>query len=417
MTELCSVKVYSQNRLYICNLSTYALDKTKRNNIMDILTQELIQEILTAGQAPCLSLYMPTHRSHPENLQDIIRFKNLVKQMEESLLRRYSSPEVKKQLEPFDNLVNDTVFWNHTLDGLAVLSAVELFKVITLPIAFEELAVVADSFHTKPLRQYLQSVDHFHVLGLNLHEIRLFEGNRHTLVEVELSPDIPKTISDALGDELTEKHLTVASYGGTGIQSSSMRHGHGGKKEEADKDAERFFRVVANNIYENYSKPTGWPLLLAALPEHHSLFQNVNKNPFLLPECIAVNPASVSTDKLIKSAWEILEPFYLQKIESLVDKFGQAKANGKGSDDIKEVAAAVVEGRVDTLIIEADRMIAVRITNLVTGNTQKKDLSNPRVDDLLDDMGELVTKMGGQVIVFPSESMPSQSGLAAIFRY
>ncbi len=92
-------------------------------------------------------------------------------------------------------------------------------------------------------------------------------------------------------------------------------------------------------------------------------------------------------------------------------------AYGKGSDDYKEVAVAAVEGRVDTLIVEADRIIAVRVTNLETGNTQKKDLTNPKVDDLLDDLGELVTKMGGLVMVFPSDKMPSETGLVAIFRY
>jgi hypothetical protein len=45
---------------------------------MELLTKELIQELLAADQAPCLSLYMPTHRTHPENLQENpILFKNL----------------------------------------------------------------------------------------------------------------------------------------------------------------------------------------------------------------------------------------------------------------------------------------------------------------------------------------------------
>jgi hypothetical protein len=52
-----------------------------------------------------------------------------------------------------------------------------------------------------------------------------------------------------------------------------------------------------------------------------------------------------------------------------------------------------------------------------TGNTQKKDLTNPKVDDLLDDMGELVMKFGGEVIVIPAAKMPSEKGLAAIYRY
>jgi hypothetical protein len=240
---------------------------------MEVLAKELIQELLSVNQPPSLSLYMTTHRRHPENLQDPIRFQNLVKQLEESLLEQYSAIEVKKFLEPYLTLNNNSELWGHTLDGLAVLGSTEYFKVIRLPIAVQELAVVADSFHTKPLRQYLQSVDRYHVLGLSLHEIRLFEGNRHSLVEVELHPDIPKTITEALGDELTGKHTTVASYGGTSGESSDMHHGHGSKKDEVDKDAERFFRVIAGTIYENYSKPTGLPLILAALPEHHSLFQ------------------------------------------------------------------------------------------------------------------------------------------------
>jgi hypothetical protein len=116
-------------------------------------------------------------------------------------------------------------------------------------------------------------------------------------------------------------------------------------------------------------------------------------------------------------AWEIVEPEYNLKLDTLIARFEQARANGKGSDDYKEVAVAAVGGRVDTLIVEADRIIEVRVTNLVTGNTQKKHLSNPKVDDLLDDMGELVLKMGGKMMVLPTEKMPSETGLAAIFRY
>lgn len=392
-------------------------NQSKTNHMMELLSIELIQELLMPDQQPCLSLYMPTHRSHPENLQDPIRFKNLLKQLEESLLLKYSAGEVKKHLEPLEALMDDVSLWNHTSDGLAVFSRNGLFKTVALPVKVDELAMVADSFHTKPLRQYLQSTERYHVLGLSLHEVRLFEGYRHSLAEIELLPDIPRTMISALGDDLTDKHSTVASYGGTGSESTSMHHGHGGRKEEMEKDAERFFRVVASNIYERYSKPSGLPLILAALTEHHSLFQKVSKNPFLLTDGITINPSSVSPDILADLAWEIMEPEYNVKLDNLVARFEQERANGKGSDEYKEVAVAAVDGRVDTLIVEADRIIAVRITNLVTGNTQKKDLNNPKVDDLLDDMGELVMKMGGHVMVLPADKMPTETGLAAIYRY
>ncbi|HSL88595.1 MAG TPA: hypothetical protein VK870_04800 [Ignavibacteriaceae bacterium] len=384
---------------------------------MEVLAKELIQELLSVNHPPGISLYMTTHRSHPENLQDPIRFQNLVKQLEESLLEQYPAVEVKKLLEPYLTLSNNSEFWGHTLDGLAVLGSTEFFKVIRLPVVVEELAIVADSFHTKPIRQYLQSVDRYHVLGLSLHEIKLFEGNRHSLVEVELPSDFPRTITEALGEELTDQHTTVASYGGTSGESSDMHHGHGGKKDEVDKDAERFFNIIARTIHEKYSKPTGWPLILAALSEHHSLFQKLSKNPLLLKNGINVNPDSISNDKLVKLAWEVLEPVYLQKLKDLVEKFEQAKANNSGSDNVKEVVEAAEAGRVDTILIEKDRVIAERLRNKNTGTFKQTDLTQPKLDDLLDDIGELVTKMGGKVMFIPSEKMPAKTGIAALYRY
>ncbi|MBW6492319.1 MAG: hypothetical protein K0B15_14140 [Lentimicrobium sp.] len=384
---------------------------------MNTLTKELIRELQSEQHKVCLSLYMPTHRSHPENLQDPVRYKNLLKQLEESLLQKHTPAEAKAFLEPFEAFGNNTEFWNHTAEGLAILSAEGVFETIKLHGPVEELAMVADSFHTKPLRLYLQSVGHYHVLGLSLHDIRLFEGNCHSLVEIEPVRKSKKNNEESTDDETTEKQTTASSYSASGGKSEDAQFGHRGQNDETDMNTERFFRDIANAVYENYSRPTGWPLVLAALPEHYSLFQKVSKNPMLLSVGIGINPAVVSIDKLKDLAWEIMEPEYLLQLDSLVNRFEQAKANGKGSDDMKEVAIAATEGRVDTLIIEADRMIGVRITNLVTGNTQKKDLLNPRVDDLLDDMGELVTKMGGQVMVFPTDKMPGETGLAAIFRY
>jgi hypothetical protein len=48
---------------------------------------------------------------------------------------------------------------------------------------------------------------------------------------------------------------------------------------------------------------------------------------------------------------------------------------------------------------------------------QNKDIDNPRVDDLLDDMSELAMRMGGTVTVLTKAQMPSETGVAAIFRY
>ena len=384
---------------------------------VNTLDKDYASGLLDNCDPPCLSLYQPTHRHHPDNQQDPIRFKNLVKVLKESILKQFQKDEVRPLLEPFLALADDRDFWNHTLDGLAVLGAKGIFRVYKLQRPVAELAVVADSFHTKPLIRILQSADRYCVLGLNRQEIKLFEGNRDALDEIEPAQGVPRTITQALGEELTEPHQTVSSYGGTGGAQAPMHHGHGGRKAEVDIDAERFFRAVDRGILEFHSQPSGLPLILAALPEHHHMFHKVSHNPFLIEETIDIHPDALSSiDELRKRAWQVIEPHYQARMAALVEKFGNARFKGLGDDELTQVAKAVVGGRVATLLIEAQREVPGRI-NAATGDIQFDDLAHPDVDDLLDDLGELAKKKGGDVVIVPAERMPTETGIAAIYRY
>jgi len=44
-------------------------------------------------------------------------------------------------------------------------------------------------------------------------------------------------------------------------------------------------------------------------------------------------------------------------------------------------------------------------------------MADPTVDDVLDDIGELVERMGGEVRVIAAQRMPTPTGLAATFRH
>ncbi len=383
---------------------------------MNLLTPESLAELVSAQQPPCLSLYQPTHRHHPDNQQDPIRFGNLVKQLAASLLEKHSPAEAKPLLEPFEALARDQAFWDHTLDGLAVLSGSGMLRVFLLQRPVDELVVVAESFHTKPLRRMLQSLDRYQVLEVSRHRIRLFEGNRDALDEIELAPGVPRTIEDALGWELTDPHQTVSSHGGVGQGHLPMHHSTGGKKDEVDLDAEKYFRAVDRAVLEQHSNPSGLPLILAALPEHHHLFHAVSHNPFLVADGITLNTAALPLDELRVLAWQTVEPEYQARLTTLVEEFEQARAKQLGSDDLAQVAEAAVNGRVATLLIEADRQLAGRLDS-TTGRIESAGLSHPEVDDLLDDLGEIVAAAGGRVVVMPSQCLPTQTGVAAVFRF
>ena len=384
-------------------------------------TQHVLARDYAAGgfgghAAPCLSLYLPTHRHHPENKQDPIRFGNLVKSLEQSLLQAHSAADTRDLLEPLRALASDAAFWNHTTDGLAVFVARGSFRVYTLSRTVRALAVVADSFHTKPVARLLQTVDRYQVLGLNLHEVKLFEGNRDALHEVELAAGVPRTITEALGDQLTEPHLTVASYGGVGGGTTAMHHGHGGKPAAVESDAERFFRAIDRAILEHHSRPTKLPLMLASLSEHHALFRKVSHNPFLTAEAMDVHPDAISRSALVDRAWKLAQPHYASRIKAMADQYREAVAKDHGTGDLDAAGRAAASGRVATLLVQADRQIPGRL-DAATGVVTPADLSHPGVDDLLDDLAALAMERGGEVFVVPTEHMPTDTGVAVVFRY
>ncbi|WP_216904170.1 hypothetical protein [Synechococcus sp. CCY 9618] len=391
--------------------------KTLEKSFTERLTQDLAEGLLENCDPPCLSLYQPTHRAHPDHQQDPLRFRNLVKELESSLAQQFTKEEIRPWLEPFLALADNHDFWNHTLDGLAVLGARGKIRVCRLQRPVGEMAIVADRFHIKPLLRILQSSDRFQVLALTRTAVRIFEGNRDAFDEIEPAPDVPRTPGEALGEERSDPHQTVASYGGVGAQQTAMHHGHGGRKSELDSATERFFRAVDQAVLEQHSRPSGLPLILAALPEHHHRFHAVSHNPFLISESVDIDPGNLeSIEDLRQRAWLLLEPHHRARLGALAEEFHNARSQGRANDDPAQVAKAIVGGRVAKLLIEDGRQLAGRV-DTATGQISLDDRMNPEVGDLLDDLGVLALKLGADVTILSREDMPTASGIAAINRY
>ena len=124
----------------------------------------------------------------------------------------------------------------------------------------------------------------------------------------------------------------------------------------------------------------------------------------------------MSLVELQAAAWRVMEPQYRARLARLVEDYGTAKARQAADDDLAQVAAAAVAGRVGTLLVEDGRQVPGRL-DAKTGGLRPGDLSDPEVDDLLDDVAEAALRRDGQVVVVPADRMPTRTGLAAVFRY
>ncbi|MEQ9378620.1 MAG: hypothetical protein RIG68_25755 [Imperialibacter sp.] len=118
------------------------------------LNRKLIQELATVNEAPCLSLYMPTHNYPAYNPQDAIMYQHLVKQLEFALLRQYSVTETLSILRPFEKLKRDSEFWNCRGQGVAVFVSVGFTRYVSLQLSVVENVLIGSQFDLAPLRQY-----------------------------------------------------------------------------------------------------------------------------------------------------------------------------------------------------------------------------------------------------------------------
>jgi hypothetical protein len=382
---------------------------------MDHLEEDYPERLLAARAPPCLSLYQPTHPAHPDKQQDPIRFRNLVRSLETQLYQRYGTSVAEALLAPLRALAEDHGFWNRVQHGLAVLRSPDEFRVYRLQRSVPELALVADSFHTKPLLRIQQSADRFQVLALRRDRVELYEGNRDTVASVDLAPQVPASAADVLGENAAERERASRVYG-SAAPAAIARHGTGVPEDVRNSETERYFRAVDRATTESHSRPTRLPLLLAALPEHHHLFRRVSQNPYLLDAALDVHPDDLSLEQLRQRAWEAVLPKYMARLAGLVAAFHAAQAKHEGSADVADVARAAFEGRVATMLVDADRHIPGRI-EASTGAITLVKSGAADVGDLLDDIGEQVLRTRGEVVVVPSDRMPAPGGVAAIYRY
>src|SRR5690606_38197812 len=126
-----------------------------------------------------------------------------------------------------------------------------------------------------------QSADRYQILCLTLERVRLYEGNRDGIYPVQLAEEVPATLEDALGTELTEKGQRGLTQGyGRASERSGMAAESGAsvEQDERDRDRVRFFRLVDKAILECHSRESGMPLLLAGLPEKPALFRSISHN-------------------------------------------------------------------------------------------------------------------------------------------
>lgn len=383
---------------------------------MSILNRDELQSLARQSGGPRVSLYLPTYRAGTEVQQNPIRFKNLLRQAEERLAAQgHDETRVADLLRPAREILEDHPYWQHQSDGLAVFLAPEGMRRYRVPVSFEELVVVGERFHLTPLLPFLTGDGRFYVLALSQKRVRLFEGSRDSIREIDLR-DLPESLSDALGYDWEQRSLQFRSgVVGTPQGRRAIYHGHGAGNDDAKEEISRFLQLVDNGL-ERLLHDRQAPLVVAAVDYVSALFREVSSYPNLVEQGVDGNPDALSPEELHRAAWERVEPLFHRGEEAAVELFQELQGTGRASDDLAQVVPAAVDGRVDTLFVAVGAHQWGRF-DAAQRRVEVEDGPNGGNEDLLDRAALESLLHGATVYAVDPAKVPGDGRLAAVFRY
>lgn len=386
---------------------------------LSVINQDDIRDLLQHSGRPCVSIYMPTFRAGAETQQNPIRFKNLLRAVQERLEEQGMEPtDTAELLTPLREMVDDYAFWQTQDQGLAVFFSPGMFRAYRMPAYTDELVVVENRFHLKPLFTLLQNEGRFYVLAISKKNVRLIAATRHRAEEVELPPDVPRSFEEALGPLTRRYSQFQASTSSKTVSRMPLFHGHGTGEDDLKAELVKAFNIIDKALIKYMDRDT--PVVLAGVEYVLPRYKETAEHPRVLDEGLAMgNAENLSPEELRDLALEIVEPVLNEDRRKAAERYGDLIGSGRASSRYEDILPAAHDGRVDTLFVAR----GVRLWGSYDVQKREVRLQEDQArqrnggEDLLDLAAAQTFLNGGKVFAVPQQEVPNGQAMAAVFRY
>ena len=351
-----------------------------------------------------VSIYLPTQRAGSDTRENAIRMKNRLSDAQRQLEERgWQRDDAEAYLRPAHDLVNDNDFWQHQLDGLAVLLGPDGLQTWRVPQPFEELTVVADALHLKPLLPLVTGDGTFHVLAVSLAQARLYRATHYSVSEVDLG-DTPTSLAEALRFDEFEKDRGQQEVSRGGGGTGAIAFGVDDLDERRKTDILRFFRALDDGVRRRLGTEHA-PLVFVGVDFLFPLYREANHYDTLLDDHVRGNPDTWGAVELHARAWDVARPHFDRVREEVIERLHAQAGTGRASADLAEVVTAAHDGRVETLFVALGRQRWGRF-DPQRRVVEAHDPKRPDSRDLLDLAAMRTLRNGGRVFAVAPDEVP-----------
>lgn len=371
--------------------------------------EELQQEDTTY-----ITLAMELHATTLTNDKDRIQFENLINEARKKL--KDSDLDEKSQLlEQLDAVERDQDQYVKYIGGLAVYITADDIYFYHLAIPVRNRVQISTLPYVLPLASNYQYTRDYNLLVLNRESIRLFEGHTENIEELPIDEieDAPVDLETALGTEKDDASTNFNSYsGGKGqARAGQTAVSHGDTGDEKDIDRERYFRIVDDFIYNNYSNENKLPLIVYTVEENQAVFRDISTNEFLADTGINGSAANLNKNDIQERATGTVDEIIAHQRNELLEQLNETTPENRIENIPDDLTSASLQGRIESLYLEKYFEIPGSI------NDEGMYEEDNDKDDFVQQIVQNVLRSGGAVYILDETETPEDTPIAARLRY
>ena len=387
---------------------------------MELLSKEEFAELANYQSDPCVSIFMPTHRSSEvvqNEKQDPIILKTQLQEAEKQLRQRgMGKGEAEQFLQPGHDLLQHELFWNNQLEGLAIFIAEGFFKTLTLPLPIKEELVINSSFYISPLMPVLTNDEQFYVLVFSKHVSRFYLGNAYGMQELN-AVVLPQGIDDVINFQEKEGNQIFREGGPAPEPVPTDTYPHNSSHYANEKDyLANYLRAIDQGLWKQVLANDHKPLLLAAVDSEVGPYRQVSRYKHISEEALFGNYEREDKLVLWEKAREKLAPYFKSVHQAALENYYNHIATPLTSSMPETVIPASFYSRVSDLFVQKD----AHIWGTFNETDNKLEIHNQKQegDECLVNKAVVKTVLnGGAVHILDAEEMPKESTIAAFMRF
>lgn len=355
---------------------------------------DILGKLMEAQESPCVTISFNTHRTHPDNQQDGILLKKLVREatqrLEESMGKRESAEMVERL-----NAIPDMLNMSYNLDSMHLFvspSVRELIK-LTIPAARDEVQI-GDTFAIKPLMKAMNRTENYLIL--------LLSGGGAALYEA-VNDQIIREIEDHGFPFEENPHILTQA-----VQRSDSKR--------VDNQSREYFNTIDKAVVKAH-KETGLDCIVISVEENYHMLQQVADMPQVYIGHVNKHYKERQPHHLSRDAWELMQVLLSERRKAAIAEMQEAIGQSKVVTDLNEIYRAAVEGRGDMLIARTDFKQPVKKNEDGSLTLLEEVNGEADVKDITSELAMEVYGKKGRVIFVDDAEVPGDARIALKLRY